>query len=493
VVFTLVVFVVLASLDNAAIVLIPNMVLPVSEELGVSEGAVGAVTAAVILIAAVTAVGWGFWGDRSNRKRLLLYGTAVWACGAALSATATSYWMLFLWQAVTSVGLGSIASVGFSMISDFVRPARRALAMSFWGLSQGLGGIAGGLLASQLGAGDFRRPLIIIAILGAGFGMLYSVAFDPPRGYREPELQALHERDIDYGHRIELSQLPEMWGRQSNRWLVLQGLLAQLAYGSLIWLPLLYQEKVIAEGYGMVTATKVGGMFAALWQVGGVFSILAGHLGDRWQRRDPGGRAKLSTIGILGAIPFFLCFLFLPLRGLEVTPGGSTATLLGEVLIGLVTNPWVGLSFLLLITAAALTGADSPNWLALLSDVNPPEHRGTVYGLGNLANGMGRSAGNGLTGVVAGAIEMAIPPPLNWAVGLAVFQTFFLPTGYCYWRASRSSPQDIRAVRSVLQSRAGTPITEVDRQPPASLRNERGEGDYPSESRRRQGSGDETS
>ncbi len=86
--YTVVVFVTLASLDNAAIALLPNMVLPVSEELGVSEGAVGAITAVVILVTALTAVGWGYWGDRSSRKRLLLYGTAVWAAGAFLSSTA---------------------------------------------------------------------------------------------------------------------------------------------------------------------------------------------------------------------------------------------------------------------------------------------------------------------------------------------------------------------------------------------------------------------
>jgi MFS family permease len=437
--FTIVVFVILASLDNAAIALLPNMVIPVSESLGTSEGAIGAITAVVILVTALTAVAWGYWGDRSSRKRLLLYGTAVWALGAALSATSSAYWQLLLWQVVTAVGLGSIASVGFSVISDFVRPRRRGLAMSFWGLSQGIGGLAGGLLASQLGADDFRRPLVVIAILGGGFGLLYLLTFDPPRGYREPELDAMRDSGGVYDAQIERDH-----------------------YGSIIWVPLLYQEKVIAAGYSSSTATKVGGIFAALFQLGGLFSILAGHIGDRWQARDLSGRAKLSMIGILGAVPFFVGFFFVPLRGLDVTPGGSTPTLIGEVLLSLVTNPWVAGAFLLVIAAGALTAADSPNWFALVSDVNLPEHRGTVFGLGNLASGIGRSTGNGLTAVVAGTIERAIPPPLNWAVGLAAFQVFFLPTGYCYRRAIDTAPQDITAVRATLSSRA----EESGRPPP---------------------------
>ena len=452
--FTIVIFVVLASLDNAAIALLPNMVLPISESLETSEGAVGAITAIVILVAALTSVGWGYWGDRSSRKRLLLYGTGVWTAGAALSATSETFWHLLAWQTLAAFGLGSIASVGFSVMSDFVRPGRRGLAMSFWGLSQGLGGLAGGLLASQLGADDFRRPLLAIAVLGGLFGVLYVFTFDPPRGFRQPELQALREAGRDYDHRIDRSQIPALLETKTNRLLVLQGLTAQLAYGSLIWVPLLYQEKVIDAGYSISTGTKVGGIFVALFQIGGLFSILAGHLGDKWQARDPAGRAKLSSIGILGAIPFFVGFFLIPLRGLDVDPNGSTLSLIGDVFASLVTNPWAAGAFLLALGAAAFTGADSPNKFALISDVNLPEHRGTVFGIADLASGVGRSSGIGLTGLLAGSIERALPPPLNFAVGLSLFQVFFLPTGYFYWRAVDTSPGDIAAVGKALEERA---------------------------------------
>ena len=111
------------------------------------------------------------------------------------------------------------------------------------------------------------------------------------------------------------------------------------------------------------------------------------------------------------------------------------------------------LAFFTSLAALALTGADSPNWFALISDVNLPEHRGTIFGLGNLANGIGRSSGNVMVGALAGSIERALPPPLNWAVGLAAFQVFFLPTGYMYFRAARSSPGDIDEVHAILERR----------------------------------------
>ncbi len=294
-----------------------------------------------------------------------------------------------------------------------------------------------------------------IAVLGTIFGVLYLFTFDPPRGYRQPELRELHEAGDPYQHHIDREQIPLLFQRRTNRWIILQGLSAQMAYGSLIWVPLLFQEKVLAAGYSTSTATKVGGIYVALFQVGGLFSILAGHIGDKWQERDRAGRAKLSTIGILGAIPFFVAFFFVPLRGLEVTADGSTMTLIGDVLRSLVTNVWAALAFLLALAAAAFTGADSPNKFALISDVNLPEHRGTVFGLADLASGIGRSSGTGLTGLVAGAIERSLAPPLNFALGLSLFQLFFLPTGYCYWRAIETTPGDIADVHDELIQRGG--------------------------------------
>lgn len=449
VLFTIVVFVVLASLDNAAIGVIPAMVISVAEGLDSSKTAVAVLTGASILVTGLTAAAWGYWGDRSSRKRLLLYGTGVWVAAVALSATADTFGAFAIWQLLTAVGLGSIASVGFSIVSDLVHPARRGLAMSFWGLSQGIGTVLGGLMASQLGAENFRVPLLVIAAAGAVFSVLYLATFDVPRGFREP---AVAEHGEPYDYRIEREHLPGLWRVRTNRWLVLQGLTAQFAYGSLIWVPLLYQEKVLAEGYGSVTATQVGGLFAAIIALGGLASILGGHLGDRWQRRDPRGRALISAIGILGAIPFFLAFFFIPLRGLSVTDGASSAVLVGEVLRSIVTNPWVAAAIVTPILAVVFTSADSPNWFALVADVNLPEHRGTVFGAGNMVNSVGRSSGTALAGTVAGAI--AFPPPLNWAVGLAMFQVFFLPTGYCYWKAAETSPGDIASIGYTLEERS---------------------------------------
>jgi len=452
-VWTIVVFIVLASLDNAAIAIVPAMILPTAEALDTSSRALGFVTGTVILVTALTSVAWGYLGDRSDRKRLLFFGTLVWAAGSWLSGTATTYSQLFLWQVVMALGLGAIATVGFSVISDFVSPNRRGLAMSFWGLSQGIGGLFGAYLASQSGATNFQTPLQVIAVLGLIFAVLYLTTYQAPRGYAEPALRQLHESGDGYEYRIEMDQIPKLFEKKTNLWLVLQGFTAQIAYGSLIWVEFLYQNKVLEQGYDTATATKVGGLLGAIFRIGALFSILAGHIGDRIQARDLSGRAKISAIGLLGAIPFFLVFFFLPLSGIDVTNGASTGTLIPEVARELVTNPFVAAAFLTSMLALAFTSADSPNNFALISDVNLPEHRGTVFGLQNLVNGLGRATGNALTGPVATALSRSLSPPLNWAVGLAIFQIWFVPAGWMYWKAMGSSPKDIEENNATLAER----------------------------------------
>jgi MFS family permease len=452
--YTVVVFIVLASLDNAAIGAIPAMVKPLTAVFDVGDSAITLLTGTQILVTAIVGVVWGYAGDSRNRKALLLWGTVIWAGALLASTTATSFVVFFGWQMVVAVGLGSIASVGFSVVSDLIAPRRRGLAMSFWGLSQGIGVLVGGLLASQLGADDWRTPLMTIGVAGLAFAGLYLFTYNAPRGFREPELAEMRANGVEYEYRIDRSQLPALARRRTNLWLIAQGVTAQIAYGSLIWVTLLYQEKVLAQGYSEATATRVGGLFAAIFTVGALFSILAGHIGDRMQRRTLRGRAIVSAVGILGAIPFFLVFFWVPLRGLEVTEGAGTITLIGEVLASLVTNPWALAAFVSGVGAIALTSADSPNWFALITDVNLPEHRGTVFGVGNLTNGIGRSIGSALTGPVAQALERSVPAPYNWALGLTFFQVFFLPTGWCYWKASQSCPADIEEVRETMTARA---------------------------------------
>jgi MFS family permease len=456
--YSVAVFVVLASLDNVAIGLVPPLYKPIGAAFDVDQRVVGLVTAVSFLVSAVAAVGWAYVGDRANRKPLLMVGTVLWAAGTAGSGLAGSYSAFFAAQVLAAIGLGAVGSVGFSVVTDLISPRRRGLVMSFWGLSQGVGTLAGTLIGGVLGAADWRRPFLVLSVAGLAATVAYLFTYDIRRGQSEPELAGALAAGGDYDYRISRADLPRIVGRRSNVWLVLQGLSAQVAFGSLVWLPVLFQERALAQGYSLGTAIVVGSVFATLFQLGGALSIVGGLVGDAAQRRTPRGRALVAAIGILAAVPLYFVLFFVDIR-ITVPNGASSGAVIGAILRSVFTEPTVGLSFLTALVALALTSANSPNWFALIADVNPPEHRGTVYSLGNLANGVGRASGNFLTAVAATALRAAFLPPLNFAIGLAAFQLFFVPTGIMYWLASRTAPGDIRAVHDLLTQRAAA-VTE---------------------------------
>ncbi|MER7001889.1 MFS transporter [Dactylosporangium sp. NPDC000555] len=456
-VYSVVVFIVLASLDNVAIGLVPPLYSPISRSLGVGEGALGVVTAISYLVTAVAAVAWAYAGDRTDRKPVLMIGTLIWAAGTGATVWASGYWGFLAAQLLAAVGLGAVGSVGFSVVSDLISPRRRGLVMSLWGLSQGVGTLAGVLVASQLGGADWRTPFYVLAGLGVAAAIAYFTTADIRRGQSEPDLAAVFAAGEEYEHRISRADLPRIAARRTNVWLILQGLTAQAAFGSLVWLPRLFQGRAEAQGYDERTAIEIGGLLTTLFQLGGVLSIVGGLIGDRLQRRDPGGRAKVAAIGILAGVPLYVLLFFAPLH--LPAPETATGPAAALVLRSLFTTPSLLPAFLLALVALALTSANSPNWFALIADVNPPEHRGTVYSLGNLVNGVGRAAGNGLVGAVFAALARSFPPPVNLAVGLAAFQVFFVPTGIMYWRASRTAPRDIEDVRALMRARAAAEIT----------------------------------
>jgi MFS family permease len=446
------VFIVLASLDNVAIGLVPPLYDPIGEHLGVPESALGLVTGATYLITAVASVAWAYVGDRTNRKPLLMLGTLLWAAGTGGTAFTDTYLAFFAAQALAALGLGAVGSVGFSVVSDLIRPRRRGLVMSLWGLSQGVGTLAGTLLGGVLGSDDWRRPFLVLTGVGVVATAAYLFTYDVRRGQSEPELAALFAAGEEYEHRISRDDLPGILRRRTNVWLILQGLTAQVAFGALVWLPRLFQARAEAQGYTQETAIVIGSVFATLFQLGGVLSIVGGLVGDRLQRRTPRGRALVAAFGVLAAVPFYAVLFFVPMR-VDVSEPAGRLDIIGAVLASVVSEPTVAACFFAALLAIALTSANSPNWFALIADVNPPENRGTVYSLGNLVNGVGRSAGNALVGVAFRALAGAFPPPLNYALGLALFQLFFVPTGIMYYLASRTAPRDIAEVRQTLHDR----------------------------------------
>jgi len=454
-VYTIFIFVALASLDNAVIGLFPPLFSSIARDLGIGISKLGIVSAINIFITALSSIFWGYLADRGNRKRLIIIGTIIWSISVFLTAYSHNYLQLAVCQFFTGIGLGCIGSIGFSVLTDYIPKKWRGMLMSLWGLSQGFGGIAGSVMASIVAtAANWRKPFEIIAILGFGFTFLYFFIKEPKKGASEPELKKLVGSGYEYNYIIELDQLHSIIMKRSNIWLILQGFFMNITTGTLIWLPTLYISKIASQGYSSDTSIIAAGYLFAILQIGGLSSIYFGYLGDMFQKHTYRGRATLAGFSVLTAMPLYMLMFIVPMRHLILPDSSNPIYVFFGLLHQLLLNPWMTLMLVLAIAATAAQSANTPNWLALITDVNLPEHRATAFSIANLVNGIGRSIGNAFFGIVLGIISKSVHKPDNFILTLIFFQLAFLPSALCYVKIARNTGRDIRKVKSILKKRS---------------------------------------
>jgi MFS family permease len=456
-IYTISVFIALAAFDNIIIGLFPPLFASIAKDFNVYITALGVISAINILVTSVSSIYWGYLAGKYRRKRLIIIGTIIWAISVYLTSISANYAQLLMYQIFTGIGLGCIASIGFSVLTDCIPHKSRGMLLSLWGMSQGFGGIAGALMASQIAPNtNWRVPFEIVAIIGVLLIVLYLFVKEPSLGESDPELRELVKQGIEYNHNIELSHLYTLLSKHSNVLLFLQGFFMNISTGSLIWLPTLYIAKMHALGYNDKISLITAGYIFALFQIGGLTSSLFGYIGDKLQRKSYKGRARLTSFFVFIAAPLYAIMVLIPMNNLVLPDTENPALILTGLIWQIITNPWMTAMFIAAFLASAAQSANTPNWLALITDVNLPEHRGTAFSVSNLANSFGRTVGNAGFGLVLAIISTYATSvePHNYEIAMILFQLFLIPSAYCYIRMAKSNETDIMDVKSTLRDRA---------------------------------------
>lgn len=448
--YTLIVYIVLASIDNTVLALLPTLTPRIRDSLGVSNQAIGLVISLNLVVVALTALVWGYRSDQSDRRRLLISGTLAWALPIALVPLVNSFGLFLGLMVLAGIGLGCISTVGYSIITDLVPSHWRGLLLAVWGLAQGIGALAAGIIVGVQGQQSaWQSAFGVMAIVGVVCSVLALGALAPRKGQAETGAASARASSEDT-YRIQWRDLPVVLGKRSNRWLMAQGFLAQFTYGSLTWLTALLTARLLAQ---QVPLTLANGVAALLWvivQLGGIVSLFWGWLGDRLYQRSQRARALLAAFGFWAAVPCYLLLFWAPLP-ISAPLQGSALGIVGNELA---RNGWWWLAILGATLATIAQATNAPNWFAMVADVNLPEQRGTAFSFVTLANNLGRALGTLLVGGAFDWLQQAVSTPLNYALGLSLFQVFFLPAGLCFWLAARSAPADAALVRATIQRRA---------------------------------------
>jgi len=449
--YTIILFVVMASIDNTVLQLLPVLTPRIREALGVDNRALGLVIGLNLLVVAVAALFWGYRSDQTERKRLLILGTLAWAVPVFGVRLANSWAAFLALMLLAGLGLGCISTVGYSIITDLVPARWRGLMLGVWGLAQGVGALLANVVVGlQPPSAPWQAPFGSLALAGFVCSALALLALSPPKGAADGAVAALIDRGGEYDYRIRSADLPKLLLRPTNRWLMAQGFIAQFAFGSLSWITALLTARLAVSGLQLNQANSVAALLGVLLQLGGIVSLFWGWLGDRLQQRSGRARALLAAYGFWAAVPFYLLLFWSPLP----IAGAASDSAAAIVAAQLSSNPWWWLAILGASGGVAAQATNAPNWFAMVSEVNLPEHRGTAFSFVTLASNVGRALGAFLVGVAFDWLLRTFPEPSNYAIGLSLFQLFFIPAGLCFWLASRSAPHDAAAVERTLRERA---------------------------------------
>lgn len=452
--YTAVIFIALAAFEHMIIGLFPPLFPYISKTLHVPVSNLGFVSATTILLTAVSSVLWGYLSGKHSRKKLILLGNMIWVLSIFLTSLSQNYVQLLLFQMMTGVGLGCANSIGFSLLTDSIPYQKRGLMLSLWGMAQGLGGVSGSVMASLIAnQTNWRWPFEIVGYIGMFMAFFVLFIKEPHRGGTEPELVRFMEKNRSYSYKIELNQLKALLLKRSNIYLYLQAFFINISTGSLIWLPTLYIYKIMYQGYSMKTAVIASGYLYALFQIGGMTSAVFGHLGDYFQKNTNRGRAVFTGLVIFCTVPLYIGFFALPMRHFLIQ-SHTTAGILIDLARQIILNPWISLLFILSFFASAAQSANTPNWLALITDVNLPEHRGTAYSAANLFNSFGRTIGNIGVGIILGIVSTHFKEPYRYILTLSILQFFTIPSVICYFMMARHNRFDILSLKRTLRRRS---------------------------------------
>src|SRR5438445_8427769 len=239
----------------------------IEKELHISDSEFGLLGTAFLLVYAIAAVPFGYWGDRGVRKTVIGVGVTIWSIATLFTGFARSYFQLFLSRAIVGVGEASYYPAGTSLLSDYFPKEQRSRVAAVWGAGStvgiALGFAGGGFIAEKLG---WRAAFFFAAVPGLLFAILAFQMREPLRGAAEARGAAVaRTADASFRKFIDLMRIPTL-----RATIIAQTLLFFVLASNAFWLP-----TVLQRHFGL-TQSKAGVLAGGVIVAGGLIGTLAG-------------------------------------------------------------------------------------------------------------------------------------------------------------------------------------------------------------------------
>jgi branched-chain amino acid transport system ATP-binding protein len=162
--------------------LIPN----IRDAFGMSDAGILSLLAVAALVGLSLQLPIAQLADRTQRVRLLLMGTAVFALFSAGTGLVMSVWMLCIVRSASGVGMATAGPTHNSLLSDWFPIATRPKVFSLYRVANAVGAFVGPLMAGGLAAWlGWRAPFLVLAVPTVVLLVLALRLVEPVRGIQE--------------------------------------------------------------------------------------------------------------------------------------------------------------------------------------------------------------------------------------------------------------------------------------------------------------------
>ncbi|MHA1872149.1 MAG: MFS transporter, partial [Promethearchaeota archaeon] len=278
-------------------------------------------------------------------------------------------------RAFNGLGIGAIVPTIFSLVGDLVPKERRSTSFSYITIAMLIGQMMGLAIASIFTT-EWRSIYLILGLSNLGVTFLILTIKEPKRGSAEEELKEVILEGAEYNFKWKKEDLKELWANKSNFWLVVN-FIDTFPGSIIIFLIFKYMEDLHNMKEEPVTI-----MIFLVAIFGAIGTYIFGRLGDVIFKKDR--RGKVAVALFCNIFPIIFVIIFLELK--FWLPDNAT---LGDVF----QNRGALTAIIMIVITMFINQGVGPNWYSSLTDINLPEHRGTMISFASFMDMIGNAVG----------------------------------------------------------------------------------------------------
>ncbi len=289
---------------NALFAVYPDL----KDQYGIDDAQIGLLQTVFMVPHAAATLGFGWAGDRFDRRRVIAFGMVIASAAGAFGALTSSYVELSITRAFVGFGTAAVVPVANSILGQIFEGPLKASRMAVFNLGLFVGGVLGFAVGSALGF-----PLVVLALAIPGVVLAALVAALPLPPPPAPPIAIVSSvrhtawQDFRATLRVFIGDARELLRIRTLRWLIASTTVMAFSAGAYnAWL-----KEFLVRDKGMTSDEATSLLALAL--CGGLSGILVGaRISDRLRKRSVSGRLWVIVMGMTLTAPCATIAILLP-------------------------------------------------------------------------------------------------------------------------------------------------------------------------------------